>query len=229
MTVEEKAKYDELMRSGLLKVREAAARTQIASNFRQICGALHTYAGQYNSFPSHAIYGKDDKTPLLSWRVAILPFLEQGALYNQFKLDERWDSEHNKKLISRMPQCFALPGAEKEVDGLTFYQVFTGPATVFDGPKKMKWNEITNGDGISNTLLLVHASEPVIWTKPADLLLPQVGGKMPALGGLSKDSTQIAWCDGTTSSIPRSLDPATLRAIVTPNGKEVVDRNKIGK
>jgi hypothetical protein len=61
---------------------------------------------------------------LLSWRVALLPYLDQNNLFNQFHLDEPWDSAHNKKLLSKMPKVFAPPGVKTRQSFSTFYQVF---------------------------------------------------------------------------------------------------------
>src|SRR5205814_7143349 len=123
-------------------------------------------------WPQPAIYGKDGK-PLLSWRVAILPYIEQDQLYKQFKLDEPWDSDHNKKLLDKMPKTFEIPEA-KAKPGHTFYQVFTGPETVFplDATKKLRF-PASFTDGTSNTLAIVEAANPVPWTKPEDIPLTE--------------------------------------------------------
>src|SRR5262249_54155708 len=89
-----------LLMPAVQKVRMAAGNAQGQNNLKQIALAMHNYNDAYNGkLPAHAIYSKDGKKPLLSWRVAILPFIEQDNLYQQFHLDEPWDSEHNKKLI----------------------------------------------------------------------------------------------------------------------------------
>ena len=89
--------------------REAAIRAQCTNNEKQIALALHNYHDQHNSFPPAFSQGKDGK-PLLSWRVLILPFLDQQqALYDQFHLDEAWDSPHNRTLIAKMPAVLSLP------------------------------------------------------------------------------------------------------------------------
>jgi len=104
---------------------DAAARAQIAENLKQLGIGLHNYHDTYTILPTAAIYGKDGKA-LLSWRVAILPFIEHDDLYKQFKLDEPWDSEHNKKLIEKMPRTFAPAGSQAEKDHETHYQGFVG-------------------------------------------------------------------------------------------------------
>ena len=86
---------------------------------------MHNYESAHGTLPPAAVRSTDG-TPLLSWRVAILPFIEQDALYKEFKLDEPWDSEHNKKLIAKMPKLYG-PARGQAKEGETFYQRFSGP------------------------------------------------------------------------------------------------------
>src|SRR5262249_38211559 len=113
------------------KARAAAARAQNSNNLKRIGIAFHEFLDEKKTFPRHAIYSPDGKTPLLSWRVAILPYLGEKALYDQFKFDEPWDSQHNRRLIPKMPKVYAPVLAGKADEGKTFYQVFTGPNTMF--------------------------------------------------------------------------------------------------
>ena len=97
-----------LLLPAVQRVREAAARIQCANNLHQIGIAAHAYHDAFNSFPPAAITSKEGR-PLLSWRVALLPHLDEGALYNEFHLNEPWDSAHNSKLIARMPAVYRCP------------------------------------------------------------------------------------------------------------------------
>src|SRR5262249_53429272 len=162
-----------------------------------------------------AVYGKNGK-PHLSWRVLILPYIEQDALYKEFHLDEPWDSDHNKKLIAKMPKVYAHAGIEKG-EHTTVFRVFTGKGTVFEGSKGCRIADIT--DGTSNTLLAVEAAEAVPWTKPDEL--PFNPAKMPKLGGHFKGVFLGAFCDGSVRTISLSIKPKTLEAIITRNGGEV--------
>jgi len=90
--------------------RESARRMQGSNNLKQQLLAMHNFHDTHNGFPAAYSTNKDGK-PLLSWRVHILPYIEQQPLYNEFKLDEPWDSEHNKKLIAKMPQVFRSPNS----------------------------------------------------------------------------------------------------------------------
>src|SRR5207247_6504418 len=122
------------------------------NRLKQVGLAFHNYHDQFKHFPTHAIYDKDGKTPLLSWRVAILPYLDQGELYQQFKLDEPWDSPNNKKLIAKMPEIYESLGMGQKGVGLTPYMVFTGPMSAFDGNMKLSFAQVP--DGLSNTGLV---------------------------------------------------------------------------
>jgi uncharacterized protein (TIGR03067 family) len=209
-----------------IEAGERGARNQSANNLKQIGLAMHNYHDTFNNFPAHAIYSKDGKTPLLSWRVAILPYIEQVALYQQFKLDEPWDSEHNKKLIAQMPKIYEPVGLGKSGENRTYYQVVTGPKTLFNGSKMARIASIT--DGTSNTILAVEAKDPVIWTKPDDVVLPpKVGDKMPELGGMFTTGMNLLFCDGSIHWVRKEINPPTLRALISPAGGEVINLNEI--
>jgi len=223
LTAEESAKRKE----AIAKMRLGALRRGDTYNLKFIGLAMHHYADENKFLPTHAIYSKDGKTPLLSWRVAILPYLEEVKLYNEFKLDEPWDSEHNKKLIPRMPKSYDSPAAPDKIrkEGKTFYQVFTGPDTVFRGNQKMTFTDIK--DDTSSTIVAIEAKNPVIWTRPEDLTLPKEKDKLPAVGGLFKNGITVLFCDGHVQFIRSDPPPAMFRAIVTASGGEVVDFEKL--
>jgi prepilin-type processing-associated H-X9-DG protein len=204
------------------KVREAADRAQSLNNLKELALALINYADSHRTvLPAHAIYSKDGK-PLLSWRVAILPFVEQQRLYQQFHLDEPWDSPHNKKLIERMPAVFRHPES-KAGPGKTVYVVPVGKDTIFPPrPKGIRF-PADIPDGTSNTILIVEVddADAVIWTKPADL---RYDPKNPFKGlrGKKTGSFNAAFADGSVRAIRRTIGLPTLRALFTRNGGEVI-------
>ena len=153
------------------QVRFAARRTQSLNNLRQLALAALNYESAHMQFPQHAIYS-DDGEPLLSWRVAVLPFIEQNNLYSQFHLDEPWDSPHNIELLDQMPKIYISPNAgDVSLEGKTVYQCFVGDETIFPegDDEKTGFGSIT--DGSSNTILFVETNpeNAVEWTKPADI------------------------------------------------------------
>ena len=113
------------------KVREAAKRIQLSNDLKQLALAVHNYHDTNGRFPAAAIYDKNGK-PLLSWRVMLLPYLDQNELYKEFHLNEPWDSEHNKKLLEKMPAVFAPPDSQAFKDHETFFQCFVGKGSVFE-------------------------------------------------------------------------------------------------
>ncbi|MCI0456272.1 MAG: DUF1559 domain-containing protein [Gemmataceae bacterium] len=192
------------------------AQTGSSNNLKQIGLALHNYEAAHGHFPPGAIYSKDGK-PLLSWRVAILPFIGQETLYRQFKLDEPWDSPHNMKLLDKMPPVFDPPG--KSEGHRTHYRVFTGPGTIFDGPKGARVGDIT--DGTTNTIMAVEAKEGVPWTKPDEL--PYDPKKpLPALGGLSRDGFHVLLADASVRLLSPRVPEEILRALITSSGAEKI-------
>jgi hypothetical protein len=211
-----------------------ADRARGADNLKVIALAFHNFHDSYAGMPAAAIRGKTGK-PLLSWRVAILPYLEQNELYKEFKLDEPWDSKHNKKLLAKMPTVFAPTVVGKPAKAnATFYQVFTGPDTPFN-PKAVRGvAPVSLGgripasftDGTSNTILVVEAEKAVPWTKPEDV--PYDAKKaVPKLGGLFPEGFHIALGDGSVKFISRKIAAKDLRALITPAGGEVIDWTKI--
>jgi RNA polymerase sigma factor (sigma-70 family) len=201
-------------RTGL---KEQADRTRSANNLKQIGLAFHNYHDAQNHFPAQAIYSKTGQ-PLLSWRVAILPYLNEDALYREFKLDEPWDSPHNIKLLDKMPKQFApVTGAVKDKNA-TFYQVFTGPKTMFDGSRGLAYRDIP--DGTSNTALVVEAGKPVPWTKPEDL--PYQANNLPKLGGMFGGGFNLLIADGSVRFVNTGFNAEVLNRLILPADREKV-------
>src|SRR5262249_27111371 len=157
---------------------------------------------------------------LLSWRVQILPFIEQDKLYKGFKLNEPWDSENNKKLIPKMPKIYA-PVRVKGKEGETFYQVFAGEKALF-GPKQKPRIPNSIPDGTSNTGMVFEAGDPVIWTKPEDLAFDEKKA-LPKLGGLFDGDCQVVLCDGSVKTIKKGADEKELKKFIMPADGEVID------
>jgi prepilin-type processing-associated H-X9-DG protein len=192
--------------------------------------------------PPAVVYDGDGK-PLYSWRVLILPYIEEDQLYNDFHLDEPWDSPHNKALLPRMPKVYAVPGEWPPKEPYaTHYQVFDGPGAAFNSDKKnglQPFNLVPPGpggrqvmasnniirypnsfqDGTSNTFLVVEASDPVPWSQPADLPWDP-NGPLPRLGGSLPGGFNATFADGSVRFLSKTTDDATIRAGVTIAGGE---------
>ena len=211
---------DELVKPAVASARAAASRAQSANNLKQLLIAMHNYHDTFKSFPPQATR-KDDKK-LLSWRVHLLPYLEANELYDQFHLDEPWDSDHNKKLIEKMPRVFAGQGLtdEQVKKGLTNYLAPVGPRTVFEGAAGCRLADIV--DGTSNTIAIVEASaeHAVVWTSPddwkVDFSKPFEGLRDKATGFLT------AFCDGSVHHIAEAVDWNTVRRLLQKDDGEAV-------
>ncbi len=157
---------------------------------------------------------------LLSWRVAILPFIGEDQLYKQFKLDEPWDSPHNKKLLGKIPKVFADPTGRARDASATYYQVFVGPHAAFEKHQFLSF-PASFPDGTSNTILIVEAANPVPWTKPEDLHFAP-DEPVPELGGLFPGIFHAAFADGAVHTISKKIDPVTLKyAIMRDDGQPI--------
>jgi hypothetical protein len=192
-------------------------------NLKRIGFGGHSYEYTHRFLPNN-VSSKDGK-PLLSWRVLILPYLEEEDLFKQFKLDEPWDSEANKKLVGRMPTVYA-PVRVKAEPGQTFYRGFAGPDTMFEPNRQITLAAVT--DGTSNTAWVVEAGEAVVWTKPDDLPFDPKK-ELPKLGGLFDGEFHMLTVDGAVHRVRKDFDPAEFKKMVTRSDGEVVDHGKVFK
>lgn len=195
------------------------------NNLKQILLAMHNHESAFNRLPANS-YDKDGK-PLLSWRVHILPYIEQDAVYRQFKLDEPWDSPHNLPLSKVVMKVFAVPGRVTE-PGHTYFRAFIGPKNV--KPEYRPW--LTEGDskgisllsitdGTSNTIVVAEAAESVPYSKPDDLVYDGVV-PVPALGGPT-GRFLVGFGDGSVRTLRRDrVDDKNLRAMITVAGGEII-------
>ena len=192
------------------------------NKLRQLALASLSYMDAHQTYPAAYSTDKAGK-PLLSWRVHLLPFVGEEKLYKEFHLDEPWDSEHNKKLIARMPDVFRAPAADPKLaaDGKTTYLAPVGEATMFPGPRGVRIAEVT--DGTSNTILFVEADDDhaVTWTAPDDLAYDPKE-PMKGLGGHYHGGFLAAFADGDAHFLQKSDDKDNIRALFTRNGGEVV-------
>ena len=199
--------------------REAARRTSSANNLKQILLAFHNHEATFRQFPSN-IYDEDGNA-LLSWRVKILPFIEEMELYDSFHLDEPWDSEHNIKLLERMPAIYEANGIPTEPFH-TIYQVPSGEGMLFDGTEGPRFRDVI--DGTSNTIAVFESSadKAVAWSKPEDVEI-DMRDPSTVMGKERPGIFQVGMADGSVRAIAQGIALDVLRAMLTRAGGEVVN------
>jgi len=210
--------------------RETELIVRCATNLKRIAKAIHAYLeANKDNFPAAAIIGPNG-TPLLSWRVAILPYLGESekALYGQFKLSEPWDSPNNKDLLAKMPKVYALTVAKDGEKGknVTHYLGFVGGGALFDKDRMVSIRSVT--DGTSNTLMIAEAVTGVPWTKPEDLTFTG-RSLLPRLGGQFKEGFVGVRADGFPRLFKKSLDPTLFVEMITRGGGEPIDLSNAGE
>lgn len=224
----ETAEAAALLESLALPLEEALSRTwrrESMNRVRQFGLAMHNYHDIHNSLPAQGSVDASGR-PLLSWRVHILPHIGQRELFRRFRLDEPWDSPHNRQLIEQMPDIYRSPASRLKDKGLTNYVFPVGEETVCPGRQGIHFREIT--DGTSNTVLLLEVDDDhaVIWTKPADLPY-DLEQPTKGLGGLYKDVFVAVFCDGAGHFLSVDADPDALRAIFTRAGGEIISWDQL--
>jgi hypothetical protein len=201
--------------------REGACR----SNLRMIAIALHNYHDTYGSFPPAYIADANGK-PMHSWRVLLLPFLEEKNLYDLYDFNEPWDGPHNSALALQVPRLkvFECPSVTKLNE--TNYVAVVGPQTMWPGEKTITFGDIK--DGTSNTIMVVELHNSGIhWMEPRDLDISQMPmGINPPLGQAISShhphGAQVALADGSVGFLRDKLPASTLRALLTRSGGETI-------
>ena len=211
------------MSANLLEgVQESLPRSKTESNLEEIAIAIQGFESVHRRIPQRAIRDNDGK-PLLSWRVLLLPYLGQDELYSQFRLNEAWDSEHNKKLLEKMPAVYANPNTELQLG----YTTYLAPFGYVDQREQTAWDveplllrQVSAGLGNTAAVVEVTPLSAVPWTKPEDFdlkereLLEFLGE--PPTGGL------VVMLDGNSYDLSRWKDKRRLKAVLTVNGGEAV-------
>jgi hypothetical protein len=188
-------------------------RKEVEANLKAIALALQTHSSQNRDvWPADTAGG-------LSWRVLLLPHLGEDKLFQEFNLNEAWDSATNKKLIEKLPKVYAPTRVTAE-PGETFYRGFAGTGKMggmLRTDKRVKLTNVT--DGLSNTIAVIDAGEPVIWTKPGTDLDPDAK-EFPKLGRMIDGDFYCAMTDGGVRKVKREFDGRAMRAAVSIAGNE---------
>ena len=199
------------------KVKENAERSGDAHI--QVNLALLSYHQAHGRFPPAVIRDREGK-PLYSWRVVVLPYVDSGPLYQEFHLEEPWDSPHHLTLVPKMPPLYAAPGRKAQIvrPHHTTCHVFVGKGAAFEGTKGLNLRD-DFPDGLANTILVVDTGKPVPWSKPEDLPYDP-DQPLPDLRGHFHDGFWACTANNKRVWVRHDLREETLRALITRNGKD---------
>lgn len=228
---------------------QAARLAQMIDNLKQIGLAMHNYHAAHNALPPAVVHGPDGK-PWHSWRILILPYLEQASVYDRYDFSQPWDGEGNRKLLGEMPAIYRAPIDGGGEDAFTNVAVVTGPRTPFppDGTKladpklgdpagqgrRIRFRDITDGNANTALVAPVSPERKIPWTKPEDIVFEDkdtfpAPGRPDGIATPYRDLEQpdgpalapILFADGSVRTISSTIGPRVLAALLTRDGGEV--------
>lgn len=216
--------YAVIWPTGVIHPRSAYWRTQCKNNLKQIGLGFYNYSDVYSTFPP-AQLGR----PASSWRIALLPYIEERTVAGIYDLTQTWDSVANEPLQRKEVRTYSCPSRPTSFDSagrfFTSYVVPTGEETIFSSQQVTPFSEIK--DGTSNTLLVVEAcGTEIIWTKPHDVdsSVYEISVNGPGSRNGQSDSLISSWhkggaqvllADGSASFLSDAIDPKILRSLLT--------------
>ncbi len=191
--------------------------------------AVANYESTFGSLPPAYVLGPDGR-PWHSWRVLILPFLEQSEVYNAYRFDEPWDGPNNRKLAGKVGSIFLRSGLDPATRQTTSFVAVVGRETAWPGEKALTFDEI--GDGTRDTIMIVEVPDGSIpWMAPADLEFDRMSFRLndkkgPGLGSRF-GGARVTTVNDMVWTLRDNLPPERLRALLTANGREPIDWDEL--
>lgn len=199
--------------------RMAAARSEQANHLKQVMLALHNYHDAHGHFPPAIVVDKESGVAR-SWRVEILPYIEQQVLYDAYRKNEPWDSEANKKVLAKIPLLYRHPSQPADSVNTSIFAAY-GSGLMFEKKSGVSIGLRDITDGTSNTIAIVEAKRNIPWTKPEEIEFDATAAKLPELGFVP-EGAQVGFGDGSVRFLARSIDPSLFNKLLTRAGGEVV-------
>jgi hypothetical protein len=226
-----------LLSSAVRTPRGPHYRTYCMNNLHQLAVALLSYHQDHHRFPPAYTLGPDG-TPWHSWRVLILPYLGEKALYDQYDFDEPWNGPNNSRLAAQLSEIYVYScpsDAKAQSNQCTDYFAVLGPNAAWPGDRAAsKANFI---DGLGRTILIVESTgRGVHWMEPKDLSFEEAAAGIGPVGGPGLSSAHVvpgglfhhdvpgmnvAFAGGSVHTLSQSTPPETLRALLTRAGGDM--------
>lgn len=203
----------------------ARAKSISKNNLKQLVIAMHNYESAHGHLPSPGIPVDPKKGPMMplpnldaqySWRVHVLPFLEQVQLFNQ--IDTFKGGPIPDQVANTAIKIYSNP-MDKTPSNLTPYRVFVGGGAFFDRQFPITFHGVT--DGTANTIMIVEAAESVPWSSTNELEYDP-NKPLPKLG-IFPGGFHAAMADGTIVWIPDTTPEKTIKAMITRAGGEAFE------
>lgn len=187
-------------------------RSNCKNNLKFIGLALLAYESTYGTYPPAYIADADGQ-PMHSWRVLLLPFLEEDELYARYDFDEPWNGPHNSKLAVQMPKYFRCPKSTNPIAGQTNYAASVGVGSAFDGNTALKFDDVK--DGLSNTIAVIEVPDncAICWLSPHD-------SAIKTLASNHLNGANVVYIDSSVSYLDLSIAPKVIEALQTIAGGE---------
>jgi type II secretory pathway pseudopilin PulG len=214
-----------LLYPAIRAAREAARASICQNNLKQIVMAIQTYNEAYRSYPPAYIADADGK-PVHSWRLLILPYLGDpvgNEVYENYRFDEPWNSDHNTALAAKMPDVFRCP-IDPDDTTETHYVVLVGEDTMWPGDQPTSFRDLR--DGVPNVISVVEASQTAVpWLEPRDItpesFLAEIAEPGHRLG------TTVATADGRVFRIRPDAPASLVFGMTTRAGGERIDESEV--
>jgi len=208
------------------------------NNAKNIVLALHNYTSMSQGSLPQSSAGE----PPRSWRVDVVQFLDRADLHRSYQTDVAWDQEPNAALTRTRVKVWHNPrstGGKPDGAGryLADFGMITGPGTVAPPGETVALEQISQGDGLGQTLMIGECSGlRIVWTEPRDpdVSREQIGIEVLSragqtsnqlLSGYFTDGAVAGYADGAARFVSKNIDRKVLKALTTIDGGEPINQS----
>ncbi|MEM9828855.1 MAG: DUF1559 domain-containing protein, partial [Planctomycetota bacterium] len=211
---------------GVVRIRLIENQNEfVRDNVRRLAEAHEAFLDDRKEFP-HSYHPSDETTRAnqLSWRVHLLPQLGFHELYEQFRLDEPWDSPHNLSLVGGMPSVFGM--GQPDATRTPLRHLVSNPEPFLERSAFVTDRRTRRHDLRNNHLLLVdRGDQTTVWTQaePADFDFDEPLSMLSPTAGRERYGISA---EGRVVRISESISEDLFRAATTPRlnaGEPIVD------